>query len=102
MQEVTIILNFYAPAGDFAIYKMTFNVLAPPMFGTPSIQAITFDEGLRDENVEGFIAFLELGEESEFDARDVGQVELVRNSYLIRINTARKQICSAPQIIACV
>ena len=69
------------------------------MFGTPSIQAITFDEGLGDENVEGFIAFLELGEESEFDARDVGQVELVRNSYLIRIT--RKQICSAPHIIAC-
>ena len=43
-----------------------------------------YDDGI-DEDVEGLIIFLEVME-SELDPRDVGQIDLIRSAYLIRIS----------------
>ena len=43
-----------------------------------------YEDGVAEE-VEGFVLFLEVLE-SELDERDVGQVDLARAAYLVRIN----------------
>ena len=48
-------------------------------FGFP-----VYQDGV-DEEIEGFVVFLEVLE-SELDERDVGQVNLTRPAYLVRIN----------------
>ena len=50
----------------------------------PPLDIFAYIDGLAEET-EGLVVYLELVE-SELDARDVGQVELERSTYLIRIN----------------
>ena len=49
------------------------------------VELDAFEDGL-SEDVEGFIIYLQLLDEPELDARDVGQVNISRAVYLVRIN----------------
>ena len=58
-------------------------VLLPPPLGI-----FAYIDGLAEEP-EGLVVYLQL-EESELDPRDVGQVALERDTYLIRINPSSR------------
>ena len=55
----------------------------------PHLGILAYIDGLPEET-EGLVVYLEL-DESELDPRDVGQIALERNTYLIRINSSRMQ-----------
>ena len=81
---------FYTIGSDFGFFSTRYVVQAGAPLPPQMVQIFTFEDTL-PENTEGFIAFLEL-QESELDARDIGQVELVRSAYLVRINEPRKHM----------
>ena len=71
-------------ADDLSMFAMRYIVQAGAPLPPQTIQITTFADSL-PEDAEGAILVLSF-EESELDERDVGQVQLVRDSYLVRIN----------------
>lgn len=81
---LTSLLDLLIIADDLELFSESYIVQAgaplPPLF----IQITTLPD-LLPENAEGAVIYLRLSE-SELDERDKGQVRLLRNTYLLRIN----------------
>ena len=69
---------------DFGAFSMRYAVRAGLPLPPQAVEILTLPDS-SPEGTEGFIVFVEV-QESELDERDVGQVELIRSAYLIRIN----------------
>ena len=80
-----LICLLFVLADDLNLFSGRYFVQAGAGFLPPvRIQINTILDSV-PEDAEGAILLLRF-QESELDARDVGQVQLLRNSYLIRIN----------------
>lgn len=82
-----IIDLFFILADDLSLFSRTYIIQAGAPLPPQIFSIITTPDSL-SEDAEGAILFLEF-QELELDERDMGQVQLVRDSYLIRINDSR-------------
>ena len=72
--------DYDSTVSDIAVAFFVGGSVAPP----PRVGVSIHDDGVAEE-VEGLVVLLEVVE-SELDERDVGQVDLIRSTYLGRIN----------------
>lgn len=75
----------YSTGYDYDTINEVVRVYAGGFVAPGYINLYAYEDGLAEEETEGFLIYLDLLE-SELDERDVGQVNLSRSVYLVRIS----------------